>query len=306
VTVVVHSNGRGDLDGTIRSVLGQSLSDIEVFVAVRGIRVSPELSALAETDPRLLIRMHAPNDLSSRLRNRCIERSRGLFIAFLEEGDRWHPEKLRRQVEFMRRHPEYALTFTASEGTGFEEPVEGKSERIRDDRDAIVNALTRGEGIPLSTVMVRRSALRFFGGFDESPRLRGASDYDLWVRIAMRGDGIRGIDEPLARLARSTRPWEREWRRLALKRGSALRRFRRLHPSIPASQQRLIRNCLARTFRSLGGICLLESHRLRSRRYLRNSIRTCPVQVRSYLLFVLSFFHAGLSTRILRKSLPSD
>jgi hypothetical protein len=154
--------------------------------------------------------------------------------------------------------------------------------------------------------MIRRSALRYFGGFDESPRLRGAADYDLWVRIAAGGHSIGRLDESFARLAPPTEPRAKHRRRRTLKQGTALRRFRKLHPDIPSRQKKLLRSCLARTSRSLGRICLMERHRRRSRRYLRNSIQVCPVQIRSYLLLALSFFDPAVSIRILRPFVPAD
>jgi len=45
-------------------------------------------------------------------RNRGALAAQGEFLAFLDADDAWQPEKLRRQLEFLRREPEVALVLT--------------------------------------------------------------------------------------------------------------------------------------------------------------------------------------------------
>ena len=44
-------------------------------------------------------------------RNKALREARGRWIAFLDSDDLWHPEKLERQLAFMKEN-DYAFTFT--------------------------------------------------------------------------------------------------------------------------------------------------------------------------------------------------
>ena len=50
-----------------------------------------------------------PNGGAASARNLGIERSRGELVAFLDADDYWEPNKLERQLEILRAHPEVAL-----------------------------------------------------------------------------------------------------------------------------------------------------------------------------------------------------
>ena len=54
-----------------------------------------------------------PNGGPAAARNRALEATDGDCIAFLDADDRWHPEKVRSQVAFLRAHPECGLVHTA-------------------------------------------------------------------------------------------------------------------------------------------------------------------------------------------------
>ncbi len=302
VSVIVRGDAGRPLRDTLRSVLDQTLSDIEILVAFPRDGRAERLDL---GDPRIVPVNSPDTDLPARIRNRCIRRARGLFVAFVDAGDRLEPTRLERQVAAMREQPDLALTYTKSSGPG-SECLPASPAGNTHDADAWFGGLLDGNFIPISTVMIRASALRLVGGFDESSRIRGYEDYELWFRMAVREQSIGLVDEPLAWLGSGELSTAAQRHRECLKRRTILRRIERLQPGVIEDRGRRLRSSLASTARHIGRTCLYESRVRRSRRYLRNSIRTSPVQLRSYALLLATFVRPQLTAKILRRFEPTN
>jgi glycosyltransferase involved in cell wall biosynthesis len=134
-----------------------------------------------------------------------IERARGQLIAFLDADDYWEPDKLERQVEIFRRHPEVGVVASRfySEMPG--EPRTGPGPQVDARRfgDFAQDQLLRATGAEVMTiasriwtsaVVIRRQTLgehRFVSG------LEPAEDRDLWVRLIAAAPAYV-ISDPLA------------------------------------------------------------------------------------------------------------
>lgn len=112
--------------------------------------------------------------------NTGIRKSRGNWIAFLDAGNEWLPDKLEQQLGHAQHdrgcRMVYGAERTIDEGgqTSFADTATGPQGMIFD------HCLTRS-AISLSTAMIHRSTLERLGGFDESPSV--CSEYDLWLRL---------------------------------------------------------------------------------------------------------------------------
>lgn len=110
VIIPTHNYGRF-LAEAIASVQAQSVEDLEIIVVDDGSTDdTPEVLARI-TDPRLRA-VRVSNGGVSRARNIGLEMARGDYIAFLDADDRWHPDKLARQLELLAHEPEVGLVFT--------------------------------------------------------------------------------------------------------------------------------------------------------------------------------------------------
>jgi glycosyltransferase involved in cell wall biosynthesis len=120
------------------------------------------------------------------LRNVGAKRASAAWIAFLDSDDRWHPEKLERQLALHIASP--ALRWSYTNRTMLE--VHGKpSKRAFRSWTPVAGwvleaVITRTANIALPSVMVARDAFDAVGGFDE--RIHAGGDYDLWLRLAER------------------------------------------------------------------------------------------------------------------------
>ncbi len=188
VSVVLPTHGRPEkLGRALRSISEQTFGGWELVV-VDDNGAGSESQARTEavvrevSDPaRLTYVAHEHNRGGGAARNTGIERSRGSFVAFLDDDDTWDPEKLALQVEaFASSPPDVALVYCRSrvieEATGVERPW-----RSGPPAHALRDLLRHNTVGSTGLVLVRRTALHEVGGFDE--RLRAKQDIDLYVRL---------------------------------------------------------------------------------------------------------------------------
>lgn len=224
----------------LRSIQRQTFEQWEIIVVDDN---DPDTSERRETeatmssflaDPRVLYLRHEQNRGGSQARNTGIDAARGEIVAFLDDDDEWHSEKLARQLErFGQDAPEPVLVYT------------GFLFRYDDGRPDRAHPPTlRGDPLPdiladnvvgtTSTVACRTEALRAVGGFD--PGLAAAQDHDLFVRLAAAGHRFDYVDAPLVILHRHgaggiTTASDRfaTYRRFDAKHAALLARYPRAH-----------------------------------------------------------------------------
>ena len=89
----------------LRSVLGQTLRDLEAIVADDGSTddTVARVAAIAATDPRVRLLESAGRGGPGAARNRCIEAARGAWLAIFDSDDLMHPERLERLLMHAER-----------------------------------------------------------------------------------------------------------------------------------------------------------------------------------------------------------
>lgn len=184
VITIFRNAPTGFLEQAIASVHAQTEERWELLLVDDGSTdASSEVARVAAAaDPgrvRLLRHPGGVNRGMSASRNLGLEAARGEFIAFLDADDLYLPEKLERQLEVLRAHPEAGITFGPTlhwwSWTG------DPDDRLRDSTrrpgaapETVVPApelvrayLERRADTPATCgVLVRRSAARSVGGFD--------------------------------------------------------------------------------------------------------------------------------------------
>lgn len=104
VSVVMPAyNAEPFVEESVRSVIGQTVQDWELFVVDdcstdNTYRVA---EAAAANDPRITVLRNEVNSGVSRTRNRGLELCSGRYVAFLDSDDAWYPEKLARQIRLL-------------------------------------------------------------------------------------------------------------------------------------------------------------------------------------------------------------
>lgn len=103
VSVVIPCYNRKDrLLACLSSVLSQSYENIEVIVVDDGSTDNVQELFTNISDPRLKFLRYEINQGACHARNYGAERARGEYIAFQDSDDVWYPDKIERQLAFLK------------------------------------------------------------------------------------------------------------------------------------------------------------------------------------------------------------
>jgi glycosyltransferase involved in cell wall biosynthesis len=200
VSVIVPTyNGEKYLEETLLSVFSQTYGKYEVIVIDDG-SVTDDVKNICGKYKKRLKYIRQDNKGLSAARNAGIRNSSGEYIAFLDDDDIWHSEKLEKQVGYYEqlktRGIKAGLIYTGVQECGedgsFMYNVLWKSSGRNYDKLVYVDFVSYGG----STVMLKSSVLEDVGYFDE--KLSCSEDYDLWLRIAKKYP-IYSLDEFLVK-----------------------------------------------------------------------------------------------------------
>lgn len=184
-------NRAATLPRAMRSLLEQTVEDLELIVADDGSEDETEEVVRAFDDPRVRYLPGPHAGISVNL-NRALAQARAEHVALLDSDDYALPHRLERQLAALESRPEVAVV-------GFrmtEVDSEGRELRPRTTFAAgdVNRELMRFNPISNACAALRRSAALEVGGFDTSYTC--TVDWDLWLRIADR-HVVHCIDEVL-------------------------------------------------------------------------------------------------------------
>jgi glycosyltransferase involved in cell wall biosynthesis len=182
IILSVH-NAKQYANGAIASILAQTFSDFELIIIDDGSTdgTADLLKEFTIKDTRVRIITNETNIGLTRSLNLALKQARGEYIARMDADDIALPNRLERQIAFLKSHPDISIVGTAYEWIDKDGNVIGKPKMIT-GADAIHRALPRTNPLLHSSVMIRRSALDQVGGYNET--MKRAQDYDLWLRLS--------------------------------------------------------------------------------------------------------------------------
>lgn len=196
VSVIIPTYERAaKVQRAIQSVLGQTISDLEVIVVDDGSSDGTG-QVLAEKFGDQIRYYAQTNQGVSVARNRGVEEARGEWIAFLDSDDLWEKDKLESQFSALDRftpqcgacytdtrlfnYPETRTLFQLAENNyGHKGAIGVNSEVLR----LLVRPGGAGMVVHLSSLLARTDIVRKTGGFD--PKLLYSQDSEFMFRLAM-------------------------------------------------------------------------------------------------------------------------
>lgn len=185
-------NSEEFISETIESVSAQSYKNWEMLIIDdcsndNGVNI---VKKYQQNNDNIKLVQLSKNSGAAVARNEGIKLSTGRYIAFLDSDDLWHPEKLEKQISFMKKN-DYAFTYTnyqkMSESGGLIDVIVKSPSKLNYKKALHTNY------IGCLTAIYDTEKL----GKLYMPEIRKRQDYGLWLKILKKVDGY-GLDENLA------------------------------------------------------------------------------------------------------------
>lgn len=234
VTAIVATRERPiQLARAVQSMVGQSYpGEIECVIVFDQSNPEPvEVELPQGRRLRLLTNTRTPGAAGAR--NTGIVASDGELVAFCDDDDTWHAEKLRLQVERL-----YAASAGfVSCGTLFHYADRAIARRAPSSVDLQQLTRQRFPELGLPTFVLRRDALDDIGLLDEQIPGSYGEDYDLMLRAARR-EPIVAVEQPLIDVFWHQQSFfAQRWQTIA----DALRYLLAKHPELAADPRGMAR-----------------------------------------------------------------
>lgn len=194
VSVIMPSyNASRFIGASMDSVLGQTYKKLELLIT-DDHSTDPEtielLKAYAEKDSRVRIFLLPENNGPGFARNNSIKEARGRYIAFCDSDDRWMPDKLEKQIAFMKQQ-KCCLSFSSYLVCG--EDDEHKGIVIAPSVLTLSNLKHDNKIGCLTAIYDTQPYGKFF-----MPTIRKRQDWALFLTILKSCGKAYGMIEPLA------------------------------------------------------------------------------------------------------------
>lgn len=186
VSAIIPTYARPErLKRAVGSVCDQTYPSIELIV-VDDKSPDPAVETLSGVDTDAVSKVrcvrHDENRGANAARNTGLRRATGDFVAFLDDDDRWLPEKTARQVRLFERGPDDLGVVTVGSRTVDENGTQIGVKRSSVEGDAVEALLGGGIVGSFSRVMVRADAISEAGLLDES--FPSWQDREWYLRLA--------------------------------------------------------------------------------------------------------------------------
>lgn len=192
VSVVLPSfNHRPYIIQAITSVLDQSWPDVDLLVIDDGSTDgSPDLIRQAHLERGGFRFLARENRGLVRTVNEGLEMAEGDLLCVLASDDFLPPESLAARARFLLDHPECVAVFGrmagVREGSAELQNIASRKQTGFLESSDQIRGLIAGEfQIPIHTLLMRRSALKKVGGFDQ--RYRNCEDLDIQLLLLLEG-----------------------------------------------------------------------------------------------------------------------
>jgi glycosyltransferase involved in cell wall biosynthesis len=279
----------------IESVLQQTYTDFELLIVNDGSTDDTQRIIQSFNDERIILINQSNKGVAAAL-NIGLKNAKGTYIARFDADDICHPQRLEKQVAFLRANPEYILVGSDADYILENGDFLFHFRCIAHTNDEIKEKLYFYCPFLHPTVMYKRESICSAGGYPIDAH--NFEDYMLWTAIAGTGK-LHNIAEPLIqyRLNSNSVTIDEKWRgkrfrdlkRSAVKRGyiTALESAELL--SIIKEQD--VRKIKEGSYHALCGKKFLADNYQpqKARAHVKRAISIHPLRLDNYLLYTASY-----------------
>ncbi len=185
ISVIIPAyNAEKWIVGTIASVLGQTIADLEVIVVDDGSTDGTSAVALSVVDARVQV-VNKPNGGVSKARNVGIEKAGGTYFAFLDADDLMTPDSLEMKLNGL---VSAGVDWVFSDIWRCDEEMNPIGEAEQGTDGDVVRTILSGRGIGIPGISSNLLAHRrcFENGLRFDPELSNSADQDIAIGLAQR------------------------------------------------------------------------------------------------------------------------
>ena len=189
--LMVNYNHADSLRQAVESVLGQTYANLELIVVDDGSTDDSCQIIQAFNDPRVRLVRLPENRHICAATNMGFSQVTGQYLARLDSDDCWEPQKLEKQLAYLREHPGCRIVFTRvnltdQDGNNVNEKMPDHFQMFEYEACSQVDWLRtfffEGNHLAHSSVLMEMSLMRQIGPFDMA--YGQCHDFDYWIRAA--------------------------------------------------------------------------------------------------------------------------
>jgi len=293
VSIILPSFNRAHLlPRAIKSILSQTFQDFELIIVDDGSSDNTEEVIKSFKDNRIIYIRHDKNKGANAARNTGLQVAGGEYIAFQDSDDEWLPEKLEKQIKVFETAPsEVGIVYTSFwKYLNNNDKIYIPDPQIKQKEGYIFKQLLERNFIGLPTAIIKKKCFEKVGRFDEE--LYYLEDWDLFIRIS-RYYQFMFINEPLV-ISYDT-PGSVSKQEGSIKINALKLIFQKNWKDLAMDE-----HLLARHYFNIGNILCSDGKIKEGRKFLIESVKFDPLNIKSLLAIALSFGGEVLYKKIKR------
>ena len=187
--IIPYFNKQKYISKTIYSVLNQSFKNIEILIVFDDSKKTDLkiLKNLAKKDKRIKIIVNKNNLGAAKSRNKAIKLSKGEFIAFIDSDDIWKKDKLKFQINYMKKN-NILFSHTSYKIINEYGKIIGK---FKVKKNTNYKELLKSCDIGLSTVVSKKKIF----SKHKFPNQKTKEDFALWLKLAKKNVQLVGLNK---------------------------------------------------------------------------------------------------------------
>lgn len=191
-------NGERFLREAVNSILQQTYSNFEFIICndCSNDGSSLILEEYRQLDKRIVVINNVKNLGLAASLNKCLEKSRGEYIARMDCDDIALPNRFEEQIKWMEKYKDVCAVGSSIEYINDKGLVYGRcavqNEEFYELKDAV-----KASKLVHPSVMMRKESVVEVGGYTVNSLTTRAEDYDLWCKLCERGYVIANMPQIL-------------------------------------------------------------------------------------------------------------
>jgi teichuronic acid biosynthesis glycosyltransferase TuaG len=194
VSIIIPFYNCPYVDQAIESAINQTHSNIEIIVVDDGsTKFKEKLVPFQEN----IVYIRKENGGTATALNEGIRSATGEYIAWLSSDDYFLPDKVAKQISFMMKEKVEASFTNYNYIDETSQPIDHWTRPVFSNNEDVYRAFLNYNAINGCTVIIKKEIFEQAGYFN--PNLRYTQDYEMWVRLLIKGYKIYYLDEELTK-----------------------------------------------------------------------------------------------------------